>query len=161
MGKLKIFHINLRNARIAMDKLTKNLEDYKDAIVSTNEITRKANFIPNLNSLSKALAVKTKTGRTRAAIYIKGDEFKRILITQLSTPDIAMAEITGDNECFILISAYLPPDGNYQMTLSSLANAINKIEPDKKIIICSDTNSKKGTKITVSTGYYTSPQGNL
>ena len=134
--------LSLKNAQIAMDKLSKNLDDYKDTIVSTNEITRKAKFTPDPNTYSKALAAKTKTGRISAAIHIKRNQFKGILISKLLTPDITKAEISGGNECFILISAYLPADENSKATFSGLANTINKIEPNKKIIVSSDTNSR-------------------
>lgn len=73
---------------------------------NTSENTKNAKPIKTFN---QPLFCKTEDRETRASIFIKGDIYKGILIKQISTPDIAVADITGNGLNFILISAYLPP----------------------------------------------------
>lgn len=140
-----IYHINLGKRDLACDiKLPENLKGIKNAIVSTNESKSKVSRIDTLNP---PIFYREPNRRTRAAVYIKGDQIKSTLVTHISSPDIAVVNIQKGRTEFVLISAYLPPDGpevksEYKRALDELQDAISKIKPNKKIMICSDTNSR-------------------
>ena len=134
-----IFHVNLRKCFAAVNRLDYNLRDHENAIVSVNENTKNVCKIKNFKP---PLFVKEIHRETRAAVYIKGEKFKGILVSQLSTPDVAVVDITGGKLNFVLISAYLPPDQNYDRALAELEHVIRNIESNKKVFICSDTNSR-------------------
>ena len=137
--KVEVFHINLRKAINACKKLTDNLKNTKNAIVSVNE--NRLN-VASIDTFNAPLYIKSTNRMTRASIYIKGNDYKGTLISQLSTPDVAVADITGNGINFVIISAYLPPNEDYERALNELQHAINNIDKDKNILICSDTNSR-------------------
>lgn len=137
--KIEIFHINLRKAINACKKLAENLVNIKNAIISVNENRINVGRIETFNA---PLYTKTKDRITRAAVYIKGNLYRGTLIAQLSTPDVAVVDVVGNGVNFIVISAYLPPNEDYKRALNELQFAINNINDEKKILICSDTNSR-------------------
>lgn len=135
-----IFHINLGKRTNACDILGKNLGKHKNAIVSINEPPTDLKPIVGLGT---PFFRKSENKPTRAAVYIKGNQFKGILLSHLSTPDLTVVNITGSCSTFTVISAYLPPyDSEYQKHLSELQLAISSMRPDEKIIICSDSNAR-------------------
>ena len=134
-----IFHVNIRKRIAACERLSYNLRGYENAIVSVNETMKN---VCNIETFQAPLFCKEPHRTTRAAVYIKGEMFRGILISHLSTPDVAVIDVTGGKLNFVLISAYLPPDENYGKTLAELENAVRGIENNKKIFICTDTNSR-------------------
>lgn len=140
-GPALVYHVNLRKRPIAAQRLSDNLHalNVHDAIVSINETTK---FISNIETFNPPLFSQCSGRETRAAVYIKGDRFKGILVAHLSTPDVAVVDITSSNLNFVLISAYLPPNKDYKRALEELEIALRNIAPDKKILVCSDTNSR-------------------
>ena len=135
-----ILHVNIRKSFAACHRLSENLKHIEDAIVSVNETTLLIKT-DNIATFNTPLFCKIPLRRTRAAIYIKGEKYKGILIAHLSTPDVAVANITGNGLDLVLISAYLPPSEEYERALQELTFAVQKLR-DKKVIICSDTNSR-------------------
>ena len=133
-----LFHVNIRKMLAASNRISENLKDIGNAIVSVNETTLKVN---NIESFHPPLFCADALRRTRAAIYIKGEKFKGILIARLSTPDIAVVNITGNGLDVVIISAYLPPNEDYDRSIHELDFAIKNLK-EKKIIVCSDTNSR-------------------
>lgn len=142
---LIIYHINLRKSTNACLLLQKNLESIDDAIISTNEPKTK---VPKIDTINYPLFCKDNNRSTRAAVYIKGDKIKGTLIAQASSPDVAVIDVKSCDGDFILISAYLPPDepksvnSEHKRALNELYYALSTIQSDKRIIICSDTNSR-------------------
>ena len=88
-----IFHVNLRKCFPASERLNYNLKDHKDAIVSVNENTKN---VCNIATFNPPIYSTEANRQTRAAVYIKGEAFKGILVSQLSTPDVAVVDITGN-----------------------------------------------------------------
>ena len=136
--KPMIFHLNTGKRVAARLRLTENLKDINDAIVSINETDVK---ISNIETFYPPLYSAMSNRRTRAAVYIKGDVYKGILIADLSTPDVAVVNVTGMGADFVIISAYLPPSGEYERALHELDRAVKELT-NRRIIICSDTNSR-------------------
>ena len=136
-----IYHVNLRKSPAAAQRLCDNLAEWNihDAIVSVNENTK---FVSNIETFNAPLFSQCTGRETRAAVYIKGVQYKGILVSHLSTPDVAVVDVTSSNLNFVLISAYLPPNKDYQRALRELENALQNIDTDKKVLICSDTNSR-------------------
>lgn len=137
---VNVFHLNLGKRTNACDILGRNLRKYKNAVISINEPPLNLKINP---ALSSPFCRNSNNRRTRAAVYLKGDQYKGILLDHLSTPDVAVVSVSGEGFKFTVISAYLPPyDDEYQQHLSELQFAIDGIEANEKLIICTDSNAR-------------------
>lgn len=137
---VNLFHINLGKRTNACDILGKNLRKFENAIISVNEPPLKLKLTTELNS---PFSRNSNNRRTRAAVYIKGNQYKGILLEHLSSPDVAVVNVSVGSSNFIVISAYLPPyDNEYQQHLSELQFAISGIGSEEKVIICTDSNAR-------------------
>lgn len=79
----------------------------------------------------------------RAAIAIRGPSIDLLPLNDLTTHNVAVAQILIPSKSFYLISAYFPPppNGNLDTELEEL-DAIIKQLPPGPLIICSDTNCR-------------------
>lgn len=135
-----VFHVNLGKRTNACHILAKNLVKHRNAIISINELPNNFAFITGLTSI---FFCRLDSRNTRAAVCIKGDQYKGILLEHLSSPDVAVVNVTGCDSRFTVISAYLPPyDNEYQKHLSELQFAISNLGSEEKIIVCTDSNAR-------------------
>lgn len=145
MDKLNLFHLNVRKSHTPCKSIRQDLSNFRNVILGLNEprFSLKTQNITDMDIFDKVFCFTKQGVRSRAALCMKGDKLNGTLLSQFSCPDICTVDVNYNGNHLIIISAYLPPDENYNSRLDLLNETTQKLRNlNKPVIVITDSNSR-------------------